>query len=126
GLSRFDFLAQLHRHREGLRMNALSRYLMVTGGSITGMTDQLEGEGLVQREAVSGDRRAFVVRLTAAGREVFERIAAEHEAWIVDLFSELGPVEREALYELLGILRVGIAGRQAKPRSRVRSRTTAA
>jgi anthraniloyl-CoA monooxygenase len=35
-LSRFDYLAQLHRHPEGLRMNALSRFLMVTGGNVTG------------------------------------------------------------------------------------------
>ena len=30
-LARFDYLAQLHRHREGLRMSVLSRNLMVTG-----------------------------------------------------------------------------------------------
>ena len=40
-LPRFDYLAQLQRHPGGLRMNALSRYLMVTGGNITGLTDQL-------------------------------------------------------------------------------------
>ena len=30
------------RHPEGLKMNALSRYLMVTGGNVTGLTDELE------------------------------------------------------------------------------------
>ena len=44
-LPRFDYLAQLYRFPEGLRMSALSRYLMVTGGSVTGLTDQLEAEG---------------------------------------------------------------------------------
>ena len=113
-LSRFDYLAQLHRHREGLRMNALSRYLMVTGGSDTGLTDELEKEGLVVREASPGDRRSYLVRLTDAGRQVFERIASEHEGWIVEMFSDLQPTEREALYELLGALRLGMASRQAK------------
>ena len=35
-LPRFDLMAQLERHREGLKMNELSRLLMVTGsGSST-------------------------------------------------------------------------------------------
>src|SRR5690606_31012185 len=38
-LARFDYLAQLYRHREGLRMRELSRFLMVTGGNVTGLTD---------------------------------------------------------------------------------------
>ena len=50
-LARFDYLAQLHRHPDGLRMSALSRFLMVTGGNVTGLTDELEKEGLVQRDA---------------------------------------------------------------------------
>ena len=48
-LPRFDYLAQLYRHPDGLRMNELSRYLMVTGGNVTGLTDELEKDGLVQR-----------------------------------------------------------------------------
>jgi hypothetical protein len=32
-LARFDYMAQLYRHREGLKMKALSRCLMVTGGN---------------------------------------------------------------------------------------------
>ena len=39
-LARFDYLAQLHRHPGGLRMSALSRYLMVTGGNVTGLFDR--------------------------------------------------------------------------------------
>ena len=77
-LPRFDYLAQLERHREGLRMNALSRYLMVTGGNVTGLTDQLVAEGHVQRLADPTDRRSLIVRLTPAGRAQFLRMAAEH------------------------------------------------
>jgi len=113
-LARFDYLAQLHRHPEGLRMNTLSRYLMVTGGSITGLTDELEKEGLVVRESVPDDRRSFLLKLTRAGREVFERIATEHEAWVIEMFSDLKLPERKALYELLGQLRVNMAARQTQ------------
>ena len=107
-LPRFDYLAQLHRHPEGLRMNALSRCLMVTGDSITGLTDQLEKEGQVQREHAPDDRRAFLLRLTPAGRSSFERMAQAHEAWVVELLGGLDGAERNALHALLGRLRVTV------------------
>jgi hypothetical protein len=44
-LPRFDLMAQLERAPDGLKMNELSRRMMVTGGNITGITDQLVGEG---------------------------------------------------------------------------------
>ncbi len=105
-LPRFDYLAQLHRHPEGLRMNELSRHLMVTGGSITGLTDQLEQEGFVQREQAPEDRRAFILRLTPAGRSSFEKMAAAHEGWVIELLAGLNSNERLTLHGLLGRLRV--------------------
>lgn len=105
-LPRFDYLAQLHRHPEGLRMNELSRHLMVTGGSITGLTDQLEQEGVVQREQAPEDRRAFILRLTPAGRTAFEKMAAAHEGWVIELLGGLNSTERLTLHGLLGRLRV--------------------
>ena len=110
-LPRFDYLAQLHRHPEGLRMNELSRHLMVTGGSITGLTDQLETEGYVQREPAPGDRRAFLLRLTPAGRMAFEHMAAAHEGWVVELLGGLNHNERHTLHGLLGRLRVTMSDR---------------
>jgi DNA-binding MarR family transcriptional regulator len=110
-LPRFDYLAQLERHPEGLRMNALSRYLMVTGGNVTGLTDQLVAEGHVQRLADPTDRRSLIVRLTPAGRAQFLRMAAEHEAWLVELFDGFDPAHKEALYEMLGRLRVHLASK---------------
>jgi len=40
-LPRFDYLAQLYRAPQGLKMKDLSRQLMVTGGNVTGLTDEL-------------------------------------------------------------------------------------
>ena len=111
-LARFDYLAQLHRHADGLGMGALSRYLMVTGGNVTGLTDQLEKEGWVERAAEPGDRRSFRVRLTAAGRQRFEDIAATHERWVVDIFSSVSAARRHQLHELLGELRIGLSTQQ--------------
>ena len=60
-LPRFDLMSQLERNPEGLKMNELSRRLMVTGGNVTGIVDQLAREGLVER-AADADRRALPVR----------------------------------------------------------------
>ncbi len=108
-LARFDYLAQLYRHPEGLRMSALSRYLMVTGGNVTALTDDLESEGLVLRETDAGDRRSFKVALTAAGRKAFEKVAQIHEGWVVELLGGLGAAQKHELHELLGRLRVHLA-----------------
>jgi DNA-binding MarR family transcriptional regulator len=67
-LPRFDLMAQLERAPGGLKMSELSRRLMVTGGNVTGLTDQLVNEGLVVRKRVPGDRRAQAVSLTREGR----------------------------------------------------------
>jgi len=101
-LPRFDLMAQLERSQDGLKMKELSRRMMVTGGNITGITDQLVSEGLVERLAVAGDRRAFRVRLTARGRKTFSDMAHQHEGWIVEAFGGLTARERDALHQLLG------------------------
>ena len=101
-LPRFDLMAQLERCPDGLKMNELSRRMMVTGGNVTGITDQLAAEGVVERVDVEGDRRAYRVRLTARGRNVFGEMAREHEGWIVSAFAALSPREVESLHRLLG------------------------
>ena len=101
-LPRFDLMAQLEREPEGMRMNELSRRMMVTGGNITGITDQLEAEGLVERAEVEGDRRAYLVRLTPKGRQQFNAMAQAHEAWIVDAFASLSARDIQTLHALLG------------------------
>jgi len=101
-LPRFDLMAQLERHPEGLKMKELSHRLMVTGGNITGITDQLVAEGLVERLEVEGDRRAWRVRLTPRGHALFSVMAQRHEAWIVSAFDGLQPREVEQLHRLLG------------------------
>lgn len=108
-LPRFDLLAQLERHPDGLSMRELSQRLMVTGGNVTGITDQLEAEGLVQREPHPSDRRSFTVKLTAAGRRQFKRMAATHEGWIVELMAGWDKAQKSQVYELLAGLKTHLA-----------------
>jgi DNA-binding MarR family transcriptional regulator len=104
-LPRFDLLAQLERHPRGLRMGELSRRLMVTGGNVTGLTTELVAEGLVERMAVPGDRRASVVRLTFRGKRAFDAMAAEHEGWVVAMLADMPGADRDRLHRLLGELK---------------------
>ena len=94
-LSRFDYLAQLYRQPDGLRMKDLSRHLMVTGGNVTGLTDELEREGLVAREG-----------------SAFATMAQEHEGWLVELFAGFGSGDTQQLYQQLGLLRVQLMQHQ--------------
>jgi len=110
-LARFDFLAQLDRAPGGLRMQELSRRLMVTGGNVTGLARELAREGLVARESPATDRRVQVIRLTPKGRRAFAVMARAHEAWIVELMGSLPDDERERLYAGLGRLKREVARR---------------
>src|SRR5512140_2056471 len=101
-LPRFDLMAQLERAPQGLKMNELSGRMMVTGGNVTGITDQLAREGLVERVDVEEDRRACRVRLTAKGRRLFRDMARQHEQWVLDAFSGLSGKELATLHKLLG------------------------
>ncbi|WP_322092483.1 MarR family winged helix-turn-helix transcriptional regulator [Paraburkholderia bannensis] len=104
-LPRFDLMAQLERHPEGLRMTELSRRLMVTGGNVTGITDQLEKEGLVVRDTAPEDRRSTAVRLTPEGRAAFDKMAAAHEQWVVEMFGGLSLDEKAKMHDRLGKLK---------------------
>src|SRR3979409_1209476 len=100
-LPRFDLMAQVERHREGLKMNELSRLLMVTGGNVTAIVDQLEKEGLVERLDEPADRRAFRIRLTRAGERSFAEMARAHEAWVVELLAGMTRPDQDELLKLL-------------------------
>ena len=105
-LPRFDLMAQLERAPHGLQMGEISRRMLVTGGNVTGIVDQLERSGLIARTEDPADRRAYLVKLTKEGRRLFAQMAAEHESWIVKLFSGIPKREQRALTESLSLLRV--------------------
>ena len=115
-LPRFDLMAQLERRPAGLRMSELSKRLMVSGGNVTGITDQLEQEGLVQRILDRDDRRAITVKLTDTGLKRFRRMAAHHEQWIVELLGGLSQEDKQAMLAMLQKLKGALALNGVKPR----------
>lgn len=100
-LPRFDVMSALSRHPDGLKMSELSGVLRVSNGNVTGIADRLSEEGLVERIAVPGDRRATRLRLTARGLEEFTGQAAAHEAWIDGMLRGVSPEDARAMAQRL-------------------------
>lgn len=84
-LPRFDVMAALYRHDEGMMMSQLSRVLMVSNGNVTGIVDRLVKDGMVIRSQRDGDRRTWIIALTGPGSSFFKKMADEHEQWIDEL-----------------------------------------
>lgn len=100
-LPRFDVMAALHRANGALTMSELSRMLLVSNGNTTTVVDRLEKAGLVTRTSSSADRRIVHVALTDDGWRHFEKLAADHEARVDELFAGVSAADLDALDELL-------------------------
>ena len=107
-LPRFDLMAQLDRHPGGLKMRELSRRLMVTGGNVTGLTDRLVTEGLVEKRDDLADGRATTVQLSVEVRRQFRSMSSQHEGWVIELLGGLTAAQEYLLFELLCHLNDGI------------------
>lgn len=101
-LPRFDLMAQLEKAPDGMTLSDLSKRMMVSNGNLTGLVERLVASGHLDRRTSESDRRAQVVSLTDLGHAEFRAMAAEHEVWIADLFSDLSRKDQEDLMRLLG------------------------
>lgn len=104
-LPRFDVLAALSRHPEGLRLSDLSKELMVSNGNITVVVDRLVEDGLVERLPVPGDRRAWQVRPTEGGTAAITQMADAHKDWIEVMFAGLDDAQIATAIETLTAIR---------------------
>jgi DNA-binding MarR family transcriptional regulator len=116
-LPRFDLMAQLDKAPDGLTLSDLSKRMMVSNGNVTALVERLVASGHLDRRTSQTDRRAQVVSLTDLGRAEFRAMAAEHEGWIADMFSDLTRREREELMHLLAKAKMSArrAGSGTKP-----------
>jgi DNA-binding MarR family transcriptional regulator len=83
---------QLHRHGPTTQQQ-IARTIGVTARNVTALVDGLQDSGFVSREPHPGDRRAVLVHLTDAGRQVTDQLAADYEARSGHLFADI-PVEQ--------------------------------
>ena len=86
---------------EGLSPTHLSQRQNVSKNTISVLLRGLEEQGLIERSPVPGDRRAFQIRLTDAGRTLVETTAPAHIAFLNEMTAGLTAEESAQLIELL-------------------------
>lgn len=106
----FDVLATLRRAGgpDGLSPGQLTGALMLSSGGMTSRLDRLERAGLVVRRPDPEDRRALLVTLTDAGRELIDEAVtaglAAQQRMLADLSAEKQRRVNDLLRELLASL----------------------
>lgn len=108
-LPRFDVMATLDRHPEGVTMGELSSAILVSNGNVTALVRQLESDGFAASKPAPDDRRSSIVMLTKQGREHFAQLAEAHHGWISRMLDGMSRDEKTALFNLLAVLKTSIA-----------------
>ena len=85
----------------GLPVGAVADGLLNRASDATRLVDRLEKAGLVERMRNPEDRRGVLVRPTAEGREVFERVTPKVQAFHEHQWDALTAAETRQLHELL-------------------------
>jgi DNA-binding MarR family transcriptional regulator len=99
----FDVLAALRRAGTPYERapGEIALHTMVTTGAVTKRVDRLEEAGLVERRRSDADGRGRVVRLTPAGRRLFDKAFTAHMANERRLLEGLTPDQAKQLEKLL-------------------------
>lgn len=95
-LPQFDVIITLGG-TAGMSAKKLGEETLITKGTLTGVVSRLEDKGLVQRVTSKTDGRSQIIRLTEAGKTVFDNTFSEHLLFINKLFNDYSPEEIAAL-----------------------------
>ncbi len=96
----FDVLAHVGAS-EGITQQELAAARLTTKGNLSQLLDHMEASGLVQRER---EGRAKRIRLTEAGRKLFDEVVPAHEQLIAAQLCALAPADQQRLLALLRTL----------------------
>jgi DNA-binding MarR family transcriptional regulator len=110
-LSQFEVL-RVVVDRGPVPMRILSREMLVTPPNITGLVDRLEKRSLLRRVADTKDRRASIIELTSAGKNLYTVLAARQRRFLQNVLGTLTSDEQKTLSTLLSRLRYEILGRE--------------
>jgi len=95
-------------HLGPLKVGEICSKMLVSGGNMTLVLDNIEKLGYLERIPSKEDRRAINVQLTPRGRELFEEIFKSHAEHITNLMSVLSADEQKQLGDLLKKLGLGV------------------
>ena len=112
--SQFGVLEALH-HLGPLNQGEICSKLLLSGGNVTVVIDNLEKRGLVRRERAEHDRRVVIVSLTEAGAALIAHIFPLHAAAVAEGMSALSAAEQQTLGQLCRKLGKAQTGQPAAP-----------
>lgn len=126
--SQFNVLNLLRDNAAGLSQSELSRQLIMHRSNVTGLVDRLEARGLVARNEVAVDRRAYSVVLTAQGSALISRILPHYYAAAARLWAVMPPARLRAVIADLGAVaqnaeRIALELEKSPELRRLRSRS---
>jgi MarR family 2-MHQ and catechol resistance regulon transcriptional repressor len=98
-ISQFGVLEALY-HLGPLCQKELGVKLLLSGGNITMVVNNLEKQGLVVRLKTGKDRRFVSVHLTWRGTELVKQVFPRHLAQLLEAVAVLSPPEQDVLSRL--------------------------
>lgn len=95
-------------HLGPMSLGELTKKMLVSGGNMTVVVNNLERDGYVKRTQDRKDRRVMRVRLSPKGKGFFDRIFMKHAEFVRKTASVLTPEEQKELGDLLRKLGCGL------------------
>jgi MarR family 2-MHQ and catechol resistance regulon transcriptional repressor len=88
-------------HLGPMKIGVLCNKMLVSGGNMTLVLDNLEKLDLIERVHNQEDRRAILIQLTKNGTSLFEKVFKDHAEFVTSLMSVLTEKEQKELGKLL-------------------------
>jgi MarR family transcriptional regulator, 2-MHQ and catechol-resistance regulon repressor len=102
GLTQSQFaVIEVIGHLGPLKIGEICDKMLVTGGNMTLVLDNIEKLGYIERVQSKEDRRAIHIQLTSSGLKLFEDVFVKHAENISQFMSVLNTVEQKNLGDLL-------------------------
>lgn len=100
---RYSALTLIEANAE-LKLTDLARILGIARSGAVQLVDQLQAMGYVTRREMVGDKRAYALAMTSAGRRAHASITRAVRAHDQRISAQLSEAERKKLIDLLGRL----------------------
>ena len=110
--ARFNLLMALKYAGGPLTQIELGRRLLTDKSNVTGLIDALERLGLIERNAVEGDRRSNHITLTESGRSRIDKLDAQYKEVVAGVMAFFTAEEQAGLKRLMKKLRLALAERE--------------
>ncbi|MCK5331950.1 MAG: MarR family transcriptional regulator [Candidatus Marinimicrobia bacterium] len=98
-ISQFGVL-ELLMHLGPQTQKTISDKLLISGGNMVTVLDNLERDGLVKRRPYPGDRRSYLVHLEQKGDTLITTVFKEHLKDLLSTFNDLTDAEKKELGRL--------------------------